>query len=309
MFGLEEEFMKNSVTLALFGLVVIAGIPVNATASAFNFTTSSTTTAGGITASAYAFEATGTGYTGSGATLVATTYTNLFGPTSTGNNAPSVGVYSGDGLGICEGSNQNSNSNDCTQPNHQINNGPNNTLSGASPCASGNPCDFEFMLFQFGAAVNLSQIQLGNFGSSGSATNPFNATYWTSSSLLSLSSIETDLEGKSVGGVTGTDGFSTEAQTSCATGQTTLGPGANGTNGTYNDGCALNTNGIDNLSGTGVKYLLIGASVAAGQPGQDAFKIQDISFTATATPEPATFGVIGLSLAGLELLRRKRKLN
>jgi len=300
--------MKNSILSALFGLALIAAVPAFANASVFNFTGSSSDTVGGITATAYAFEATSTAYTGSGATLVATTYTNLYGPTSTGNNAPSVGVYSGDGLGVCEGSNQNNNSNDCTQPNHQVNNGPNNTLGAASPCASGNPCDFEFMLLQFSAAVNLSQLQLGNFGSTGTAADPFTATYWTSTSTASLSMIETALEATTVGGVAGTDGFSAETPTSCATGQSQLGAGANGTNGTYNDGCALNTNGVDNLSGSGVKYLLIGASVAAGQPGQDAFKIQDLSVT-TATPEPATFGLIGLSLAGLGWYNRKRKLS
>jgi hypothetical protein len=297
--------MKNPIKLVLFGLAVIAAIPANASTSAFNFTGSiASSTVGGITATAYAFEATGAGTSPT---------TTLYGPTSTGNNAPSLGIYSGNGLGVCEGTNQNSNSNDCSSPNHQVDNGPNNTSGAEAACSSGNSCDFEFILFQFGAAVDLSQIQLGNFGSNGTATNPFGATYWTSSSALSLSSIETDLEGKTTSGVAGTDNFSTQTQTSCATGQAALGAGGDGAGGSYNDGCALNTNGVDNLSGTGVTYLLIGASLASGQSGQDFFKVQDISFTASsqqgATPEPATFGLIGLSLAGLGILRKRRKRN
>jgi hypothetical protein len=304
--------MKNSILLALFGLAVMAAIPASASISVFNFTTAGSDTVGGVTATAYAFEATGTAYTGSGATLVASTYTSLYGPTSGDNNAPSVGVYTNAGMGICEGSNQNSSSNDCNSPNHQVDNGPNNTTGAAAACSSSNNCDFEFMLIQFSSAVNLSQIQLGNYGSTGSATDPFAATYWTSTSSAALSTIETGLEGTTVGSVTGTDSFSAESQASCVTGVTALGAGQNGNGATYNDNCAVNTNGVDNLSGSNVTYLLIGASVAAGQTGQDFFKIQDLSVTGNSqspTPEPATFGMIGLSLAGLGFLRRKRKLN
>jgi hypothetical protein len=299
--------MKNSILSALFGLAAIAAIPAFAATSNFDFTGTGGNpfvTAGGVTATAYAFEATGTTYSGSNPTA----FTSLYGPTSNGNNAPSLGVYSGDGLGICEGSNQNSHSDDCSAPpNHQIDNGPNNVNSNAAACSASNPCDYEFMLIQFTAAINLSQIQLGNFGSTGSATDPFAATYWTSSSALGVSAIESNLEATTVGNVANTDNFSTETQTSCTTGVTALGGGQNGNGATYNDNCLVNGNGVDNVSGSGVTYLLIGASVASGQSGQDFFKIQDLSFN-SATPEPATFGLIGLSLAGLGLLRRKRKL-
>lgn len=303
--------MKNFPGLAILASVLFAAVPAIA-GNYFDFTGTGGnpyTTSDGITATAYAFEATGTAYTGSGATLVATAYTNLYGPTSTGSNAPSVGVYSGDGIGICEGSNQNSNGDDCDQPNHQVNNGPNNVTSGAAACSSSNNCDFEFMLIQFNSAVDLNQIQLGNWGTTGTNTDPFISTYWTSASMASLSQIETDLEAKTISQVAGTDGFSAEMAGACSGGGSTtnnIGGGGNN-NGSYVDNCAVNGNGLTTLNTGAVTYLLIGASVAQGQAGQDFFKIQDISFTGAATPEPATFGLIGLSLAGLGLLSRKSK--
>jgi hypothetical protein len=303
--------MKNFPGLAILACVLLAAGPASA-GNYFDFTGTAGnpyTTSDGITATAYAFEATGTAYTGSGATLVASTYTNLYGPTSTGNNAPTVGEYSGDGFGICEGLNQNSNGNDCSSPNHQVNNGPNNVTSAAAACSSTNNCNFEFMLIQFNSAVNLSQIQLGNWGTTGANSDPFVSTFWTSSSAASLATVESGLENTSVSGVTGTDGFGTETAGACTgSGSTSNNIGGGGNNnGSYVDNCAVNGNGLTTLNANNVTYLLFGASVAPGQAGQDFFKIQDISFTPTATPEPATFGLIGISLAGLGLLSRKRR--
>ena len=300
--------MKNLILSALFGLAAIAAVPAIASPSyTFDFTSALNPTSGGITATAYAFEATSTGYSGGNPTG----YTNLYGPTSTGNNAPTATVYSGAGTGICEGSGQNGNSHDCSAPpNHQVDNGPNTADNGDPTCSSGTPCDFEFVLIKFGAAVNLSQLQLGNFGTEGSTADPFITTYWTSTSTASLGVIEGDLEGKTVGTVAGTDSFSAETPGTCTTGVASLGATTNGAGSTYNDNCAVNGNGVVNLTGSSVTYLLIGASVANGQSNQDYFKIQDLSANLpTATPEPATFGLIGLSLAGLGWYNRKRKLS
>jgi hypothetical protein len=55
------------------------------------------------------------------------------------------------------------------------------------------------------------------------------------------------------------------------------------------------------------EYLLIAAAYDSGNDN-DTFKIRDLAVTSlTATPEPATFGLIGFALAGIGLIARKRK--
>lgn len=226
-----------------------------------------------VTATAVAFYATGTSA----------------GPTSDLTSAL-VGEYTSDGLGICE----TDSGTNCTSPNHQVNNGADTTSSGGNGSGADN---FEFMLIQFsGAAVNLSDITLGNFGTTGSTSSPFNATYLTSTSTDTLAQMEAALGATTVGGLANTNGFGTAQQTSC-----------------NNSECAVNDVGAnDPLTGTGVTYLLIGASDVSGAAGTDFFKIQDLaaSYTTTGvspTPEPATFGLLGLALTGLGVYGRKRK--
>jgi hypothetical protein len=315
--------MKNSILLALFGITVVAGVPAYAGTANFDFTTGSpvgsgndnsnlssySVSSGGVTATVVSFFATGTSTPSSG----------LSGPVNsngtTNSNAPQVGEYNGAGLGVCE----NQNNPNCEQPNHQINDGPDDTTNtsgqttkpgGTDSCTTGgsNDCNFEFVLIQFTTPVSLSQIQLGNYETTGSlSADPFLATYWTSATTSGITAVEEGLAGTTVGNVANVDGFSAEQQSTCTTGQAALGGGGN-QNGSFNDNCAVDGNGVENLNTTAVSYLLIGASVQSANAGNEFFKIQDLSFK-TSTPEPATFGLIGLSLAGLGFLRKKRNLN
>ncbi len=230
-------------------------------------------TVGGLTATAYAFYATGTSTAPSSHLM-----TGL------------VGEYNGAGMGVC----QDLSGSDCNQPNHQIDNGVN----------GGTVNDYEFVLIAFTngtnlTPVNLGQIQLGNYGTNGTTNDPFGISYYTTTSTASLASIESGLEAAGVGG---DSTFTAGAAATCSTGVTALGAGGNN-NGSYNDNCAVNGNGVETLTGSNVTYLLIGASTT-GQ-GSDYFKIQDINAN-IATPEPASFAMIGLALLGLGLAGRRK---
>jgi PEP-CTERM motif len=281
--------MKKYILAAAFASAMIVAVPAFATTTNYTFTTTgcsgSGNTACGDNISQYG------PITSNGVTATAVgVYYSVGGTNSTGNaftntsnlQVGDLGAYSGAGLGACE----NQTGVDCTTPNHQINNGKN----------GGTNVDFEFILFKFSSAVNLTSLQLGNFGGGGtSGTAPFNITYYTSASTLSSLNLATTIGSSTF---TTTDGFST-AQTESS--QSSCGD----TNGTC----------IDNLSGTAasdVTYLLIGASI--NDNNQDYFKIQAINANnnisgggASATPEPGTFGLIGLALTGLGVYGRKRK--
>lgn len=286
--------MRNFFGLAIIGCALFAVTPAGATETNYNFGFTScgatnnpscssnlssyavSTTVGSttITATAVAFYATGTSS----------------GPGTSNLTSGEVGSYSGAGLGICE----NQSGNNCASPNHQVDNGANTTLSGGNGTGAD---DFEFMLIQFtGAAVNLTDITLGNFGTTGSTSSPFNATYLVSSSSDTLAQMEAALGATTVGGLANTNGFGAATQTAC-----------------NNSECAVNNVGAnDPLTGTGVTYLLIGASDLSGAAGTDFFKIQGLavytgSNGVSGTPEPATFGLLGLALTGLGVYGRKRK--
>jgi hypothetical protein len=210
------------------------------------------------------------------------------------NASVSVGQYAGNGLGVC-GTGDTS----CSDPQHQIDNNR----------------SYQFILFKFSTAVDLSQITLANFGginSSGNFTSTSGSgdmdfSYWTGVSTASTTISNLTSPGS---------GWSAQTNVSCA--GTKEGNGC----GTTVDGQVVTT---DTLSGTGVTYLLIGAAydgtsgcswgAACGNTdgAADFFKIQSLSVTngsqssgQTVTPEPATFGLFGLALAGFGLVARRR---
>jgi PEP-CTERM motif len=269
--------MKKHILAAALGSAIILAIPAFATTTNYVFNTTGCGTAGnpacGDNISPYAV-------TSNGVTATALGVYYSVGSASAFTNAAltagDLGAYGGAGLGACETVNP-PGTVDCTSPNHQIDNGKNGTATD----------DFEFVLIKFSAAVNLSSIQLGNFG--GGSSDPFNITYYTSTSTAASLAL--------AGTTLGSGNSFSSAQTQSS----------------QSGACTQNNTCVDNLSGaatSGVTYLLIGASIHDN--GTDYFKIQDLNASTTnnsqsATPEPATFGMIGLALAGLGVYGRKRR--
>jgi len=281
--------MRNSILLAVFS-AAIAVVPASANSANFSFTGCSGSGGTQCSSDLSSYGPVSSSSTLNGVTVTATATAVYItgtssGPTSGGTLATGeVGSYSGDGLGVCE----NQSGDNCQVPNHQVNNGADTTLSGGN--GSG-PDNFEFILLKFSAPVDLTSIQLGNFGTTGSTSDPFNATYYVSSS--SASSIT--LNGTTLAGLTA-DGFGSANSTTCSSGT-----------------CAVNGVGTDTLGNNDVTYLLFGASTANNAAGTDFFKIQQLNVTnytsGSSTPEPATFGLFGFALAGLGWFARKRKQN
>jgi hypothetical protein len=161
-------------------------------------------------------------------------------------------------------------------------NDPGGTGCGSPSHQVDNAVGDEFILFTFsGGTVGLgtgSSIQVANYAPdpNGSGT-AVDLTYYSASTAI----------------VAGTTTMSSE------TGAHTVDANA-GSGVTVTD---------SNLIGGNITYLLIGAAV--NDSVDDAFKVNSLtvntSNSVTATPEPATFGLIGLALAGLGVYGRKRK--
>ncbi len=285
--------MKNSILLTLFGIAVIVAVPASATTST-TFVFTSTTGENGTPNLDHYSNTSPLSYTVNGINVTATAYvtTGLNSTTSTVTNAAEVGQYSGAGLGVCSVGDpgySSSSPSGCTQPSHQ----------------DDNQSNYEFILFTFSAPVDLSSITLGNFGgvldtySNGQYTSSLSTTsgvgamdlnYWTGTSAASTSLSDISNLGS---------GWSSETTVNCG-GDAYSGGGSNN-GGLSGCGTSVTDSG---LTGSSVKYLLVGSGYN-NTTVDSYFKVQDL--VVTAAPEPATFGLIGLSLAGLAMLRRKRK--
>jgi hypothetical protein len=283
--------MKSSILAALCGIAVIAAVPASATTSGFDFTQCGTSSnyygdrqtesgscgSAGYSNTSNSFSETVTGI----GTVTATAYTtgtgasNRAGTAITSGTNAVVGQYTGYGLGVCSiGDTDYSTShpaNGCDVPTHQVDD------SGS----------YEFILFTFSTAVDISNITLANFG--GGPLNAVGLSYWVDPSSL------TTIPAGATTVLCGTSGAPT-----CPTSE-------GGTNGIGTGSWTTNLNGTSGL--TDVTTLLVAADL---NETDDYFKVQGLSVTdfhAAATPEPATFGMLGLALAGIGIYARKRQLS
>jgi len=139
----------------------------------------------------------------------------------------------------------------------------------------------DFVLFVFSTPVNISSISLvqyandlGSGGSNDASNVDMNFTYWTGSSLSSL-----------------------------------LGTSpADGTNVTVSNCTSQGVICSEAIAPQDVSYLLVAASYDTNQT-DDFFKISGIDANKIATPEPASFGMIGLALLGLGFAGRRKFLS
>lgn len=283
--------------LAIAFLAGMATVSLSATTADFNFTDQSGSGSscgalnGNCVFSGYSQSSSVGGTQGGTATnsvTVSAWEVATSGTGSTGNlTGAYLGVYSGYGLGACDsvlGSG-------CSSPYHQVNNDNQSANDQVQHTA---PDYYEFVEFQFSTPVDISQIQLANFGVPTGQVD-MSDTVWASSSTINLGSTTLSELG------TGTNFNCTNAASSgsnCSTSETWSDP--------YNSAYGQDSpTVVENTNLNDVTTLIIAAQI--GQ-SDDFFKVQDFSgLNFTPTPEPATFGLLGLALVGFGILGRKRK--
>jgi hypothetical protein len=209
------------------------------------------------------------------------------------NQSANVGEYGGAGVGICDSSDGGSG---CNSPEHQIDDGSSIVNSVQQSTST------DFLLLQFSSAVNLNSatLMLGNFGcgnGAGITGCNMDLQYWTSTTSLTNSGASSNL-------TTMLSNLTGKTDTTLANNFTSDGT-INTANGIANGATATDTLAASGLNG--VTYLLIAAAGTAANPSY--FKVQDLQINAqySAAPEPATFGMIGLALAGLGVARRRKR--
>jgi hypothetical protein len=277
--------LRNFILPALFGFAVITASSAIADTATFNFTSTDPTgkSTDNNQAPNLVFSASSTtGTLLNGVTVTATAYATVNTTTNTNINtatgAAELGQYAGDGLGVCSvgdpGYSASSPTGGCNSPSHQVDN------SG----------DYEFILFTFSTPVSLSNIVLANYGTTGSDTGTIDMdmSYWVNSG--------TPTSITNLGAATGNDFCGDTGQAGNQACPAKYGDQTGGTNSL-----------TDPLTGNNVSTLLVAAYVGSTDGAADYFKVQDLSVSKIATPEPATFGMFGFALAGLGLIVRKRK--
>jgi PEP-CTERM motif len=281
--------MKKYSLAAIVGGLALAAVPAGAVTTTFQFNSDTPVISnGGTFGDKYVFtevggisNATIFGYSNatSGSTTGANFQTAELGQSTgtasvTGTNGATTIPL---GLTVC---NQNEGLG-CGSPQHQVDN--NN--------------GFDFVLIEFSAKVDLTSLTLSTYQGNGSSdSQDFEYAYGTgafpvitpgSTSVASLMGSATQVSCT-------TAGFNTLAKDNCDTGASN----------TYSNSTGFSS------GANGATWVMIGAQ-DPNSGGSDYFKISQLVIsthnTVTATPEPGTFGLIGLALAGLGAASRKFK--
>ncbi len=155
-----------------------------------------------------------------------------------------------------------------------------------------NEYGYDFVLIEFGAAVNLNSITLSTYQGVSGDSQDFTYVAGTGANPTINSNGTTSVSSLLAGATTvNCNTYFGSTNYNCTTG-------------------ASNTYGSSqNFSGNDVTWLLIGAADPVGS-STDYFKISDLqisTYNAPSVPEPSTFGLIGLALVGLGIYGRKRK--
>jgi len=288
--------MKKYSLAAIVGCAIISVVPASANSSTFMFGGSSTAAPISTSGTGFGDSMTFGGGTGgvSGGVANATiyAYSNSTSTTITGTTFQTAQLGQSTGTATVTGTDGNKTIplglTDCNQyeglncgsPQHQVSNNE----------------GYDFVLIEFSAAVDLSSLTLSTYQGNGSSdSQDFSYVYGTGAdpTITPGSTTVASLMGSATQVNCTTAGYNTLALSNCDTG-------------------ASNTYGsAQGFGGNGATWVMIAAQ-DPNTGGNDFFKISDLTVTTyngtQATPEPGTFGLIGLALAGLGIAGRKLKL-